>query len=56
MSHPVVICERLVQGDRDMLDIEKCIVSELGPLHGELDAMEAGALSCQKRMRTEGST
>jgi hypothetical protein len=25
-----VICERLVQSDRDMLDIEKCIVGELG--------------------------
>ena len=27
---PTVICERLVKNDRDMLDIEKCIVSELG--------------------------
>ena len=115
------VCERLVQGDRDMLDIEKCIVNELGgenhrcaffrtiayirlriaalyvppvtqqfacysdlqviltptengpmvsvkrcfnePLYGGLnlkasdvmmEAMEAGTLSCQKRMRTEG--
>jgi hypothetical protein len=30
MSHQTVICERLVQSDRDMLDIEKCIVGELG--------------------------
>jgi hypothetical protein len=30
MSNRTVICERLVQSDRDMLDIEKCIVGELG--------------------------
>lgn len=27
---PTVICERLVKSDRDMQDIEKCIVRELG--------------------------
>jgi hypothetical protein len=27
---PAVICERLVKSDSDMLDIEKCIVRELG--------------------------
>ena len=115
MAQLTVICERLVHSDRDMLDIEKCIVGELGgenhrcaffrtiayiklriaalylPAHapqtasfsdlqvvltpteeGSLvavrrrfnepqctdcadDAMEAGTLACQKRLRAEGS-